>query len=381
MKCLVLGGGGFIGSHLVHQLLESTDYRVTAYDLYDDKLEDDRDAAQLRFIRGDIREDHARLERLVRETDLVVDLIAHANPSLYVSTPLEVVKLNFDENLKIAEYCVQYSKRLIQFSTCEVYGKSVVPLVKEELEDPEDPRYATFHEDKSHMILGSVDKHRWIYSCAKQLLERLLHAYGLRGELDYSIVRPFNFIGPQIDYLPSEKDGNPRVFSHFLAALIHGTPMHLVNGGHQMRSYTLIDDAIDCIMRIIENPNGSCSRQIFNVGNPDNELSIRDLAIQMRELYQERWWDGTSPLPDLVSVSGEEFYGEGYDDSDRRIPDISKARRLLGWQPCYGIQETLERSMAYWLDRVVTQEARPFESHRPHTPLLGGKAARQVSMQ
>ena len=353
MKILILGGGGFIGSHLVHQLLQRTGHDLIAYDLYDDKLESASDNESLTFVRGDIRTDHERLEELVQSSDLVVDLIAHANPSLYINVPLDVVDLNYNENLFIARSCVENRKRLIQFSTCEVYGKSVVPLVREKLDDPSDPAFAEFSEDSTHMILGPVNKHRWIYSCAKQLLERILHAYGLEDRLDYTIIRPFNFIGPRIDYLPSEQDGNPRVFSHFLQSILDGSPMHLVNGGEQQRAYTLIDDAIDCTMRIIENPGGVCSRQIFNIGSPDNELSIRQLAEKMIEIYKRRWWDGMQVLPQLVDVSGEEFYGEGYDDSDRRIPDITKARTLLHWEPKYSVDEVIERSMEYWCDTPV----------------------------
>jgi UDP-apiose/xylose synthase len=92
-----------------------------------------------------------------------------------------------------------------------------------------------------------------------------------------------------------------------------------------------------------------CDREIFNVGSPYNEISIRRMAETMREIYAEKFRDGTQPLPDIVSVSGEEFYGEGYDDSDRRIPDITKARTRLGWEPKWGIRETLETTMRYYV--------------------------------
>ena len=97
---------------------------------------------------------------------------ALANPGLYVKIPLEVFRLNFTENLKIAECCVKHNKRLIQFSTCEVYGKTVVSALNGQINNPEDPSYATFSEDESQFILGPVNKHRWIYASAKQLLER-----------------------------------------------------------------------------------------------------------------------------------------------------------------------------------------------------------------
>ncbi len=345
---MLLGGGGFIGSHATAKLLQNASYDIWCYDLYNDKLTDSLGHQRLTYIYGDIRSDHARLEELVKNADLVIDLIAYANPALYVSMPLEVYRLNFTENLVIAEYCVTHHKRLIQFSTCEVYGKTVVPLVGDKLADPDNPAYAVFQEDTTAMILGPVNKHRWIYSCAKQLLERILHAYGLEDALNYTIIRPFNFIGPRIDYLPSGDDGNPRVFSHFLQALKDVSPMRLVNGGYQKRSYTYIDDAIDCLMKIIDNPGGVCDKEIFNIGAPNNEVSIRELACKMRDIYQRRWWDGVGPLPELVEVSGDTFYGEGYDDSDRRIPDITKATQLLAWKPRYSLHETVEHSMAYW---------------------------------
>jgi nucleoside-diphosphate-sugar epimerase len=324
-------------------------HTVTAVDIDSDKLDDFLGHPSLTFLRQDIRSPEWSLDPLVRDADLVIDLIAYANPGLYLRIPLEVFRLNFIENLKIAEACVRYGKRLIQFSTCEVYGRTAASLKYAAVKHPDDPIHATFSEDTSEYILGPVVKHRWIYSCAKQLLERVLHAYGLEKGFPYTIVRPFNFIGPKIDFLPHEREGIPRVFSFFMDALLNGTVMKLVNGGTNRRCYTYIDDAVDCIQRIVENPGGVCDREIFNVGSPYNEISIRRMAETMREIYAEKFRDGTQPLPDIVSVSGEEFYGEGYDDSDRRIPDITKARTRLGWEPKWGIRETLETTMRYYV--------------------------------
>jgi UDP-apiose/xylose synthase len=346
MKILALGAGGFIGSHLTYRLLEE-DHDVVAVDLYDDKIADFARHDRLTFIQQDIRDRNWNLDELVGNSDLVIDLIAYANPGLYIKIPLEVFHLNFTENLKIAEACVRHRKRLIQFSTCEVYGRTVASISTAGVQDPEDPIHATFSEDRSELILGPVCKHRWIYSSAKQLLERVLHAYGLEQGFNYTIIRPFNFIGPKIDFLVSEKDGIPRVFSFFIDALLHGTPMKLVNGGRNRRCYTYIDDAIDCTYRIVENPGGVCDRQIFNVGSPYNELSIRELAETMREIYARKYLKPGDKLSEIVSVPGEEFYGEGYDDSDRRIPDITKARTLLGWQPKWKLHDLIEASMDY----------------------------------
>jgi UDP-apiose/xylose synthase len=273
-----------------------------------------------------------------------------------------VFRLNFVENLKIAEACLRYAKRLIQFSTCEVYGRTVCTVLDGELSLPDDPRYAVFSEDTSVFILGPVEKHRWIYACAKQLLERVIHAYGLEQGFNYTIIRPFNFIGPKIDYLLHETDSIPRVFSFFMEALISGTRMNLVNGGHQRRCYTYIDDAVECIYRIVENPGGVCDREIFNIGTPENEVSIRQLAELMRHIYAEKFWDRQTPLPELVEVSSEEFYGKGYDDSDRRIPDITKARTLLGWQPRWPMRELLEITMRYYLTDYLKRYRKPSDA-------------------
>ena len=349
LKILSLGAGGFIGAHLTERLL-AEGHGVTGVDTHEYKIREFLDHPRFTYLQKDICLDDFDLDGLVEKVDLVIDLIAYANPGIYVKQPLQVFHLNFMENLNIAKVCVRHSKRLIQFSSCEVYGKTVAAIMPDQLTDSEDPRLATFSEDTTDMILGPVQKHRWIYSCAKQLLERVLHAYGLQDRLNYTIIRPFNYIGPKIDYLPGDTDSIPRVFSFFMEALINGTEMKLVDGGSQRRCYTYIDDAIECINRIIENPGGVCDRQIFNVGSPHNEVSIRQLAERMRTLYAEKYADSKVPLPEIVDVSAEAFYGRGYEDSDRRIPDITKARTLLGWQPRFGLQELLERTMAYYVN-------------------------------
>lgn len=347
LKILNLGAGGFIGAHLTQRLL-SEGHVVVAVDTHADKVGEFLDHEHLTFVERDIRHPELDLDGLVADADIVVDLIAHANPGIYVKRPLDVFRLNFNENLRIAEACVRRNKRLIQFSSCEVYGKSVAALLPDVLPDPDNPKYATFSEDFSDYILGPLDKHRWIYACAKQLLERVLHAYGLEGRLSYTIIRPFNFIGPKIDYLPSEKEDIPRVFSFFMEALLTGGKMKLVSGGNSRRCYTYIDDAVECIYRIVENADGVCDGEVFNVGSPGNETTIRQLAELMRDIYSEKFKKPDIPLPDIVEVSAEEFYGKGYEDSDRRIPDISKARKLLGWQPKYDLRDLLERTMAYY---------------------------------
>src|SRR5258708_7356693 len=125
------------------------------------KVGDLLDHPGLTFVQQDIRNPAWSLDPLVEASDLVIDLIAHANPGLYIRIPLEVFQLNFQENLKIAEACVRHGKRLIQFSTCEVYGRTAASITTAHVADPEDPIHATFNEDSSECILGPVSQHRW----------------------------------------------------------------------------------------------------------------------------------------------------------------------------------------------------------------------------
>lgn len=347
MKILLLGAGGFIGANLVERLVADGKHQLTALDIDNEKLADSLGHKHLEYLDHDIRQESGALEQLVQKNDLIVDLVALANPSVYVTNPIDVFDLNFTENLKIAELCVKHQKRIVQFSTCEVYGKTVASVLGK---DPAEMPFP-FNEDESPMIMGPIKNHRWIYACAKQLLERVLHAYGIERGLNYTIIRPFNFIGPRIDYLPSEKAGNPRVFSHFMNALLYGTPMKLVDGGRNYRAYTYIDDAVDCIVRIIDNPGGVCDRQIFNIGTPENEVTIKQLAEKMREVFDEEFRQPGDPLPEIVSVSSEEFYGKGYEDCDRRIPDVTKARTLLGWSSEHDVRSVLYHTMEYFVTK------------------------------
>jgi nucleoside-diphosphate-sugar epimerase len=347
VKILLLGAGGFIGTNLTERLLKNEKYKVTAVDIDTEKLQDCLQNKNLIFKKYDIRNVNYNIEELIKNNEIIIDLIAIANPSLYVSNPIDVFNLNFTENLRIIDLCLKYNKRIIQFSTCEVYGKTVASVLKE---DPIE-RPFPFNEDDSPMIMGPIKNHRWIYACAKQLLERILHAYGIEKELNYTIIRPFNFIGPRIDFLPSEKSGNPRVFSHFMNGLLYGTPIQLVDGGFNYRAYTYIDDAIDCVMRIIENPNGICDREIFNIGTPENEVSIRELANIMKEIFNKNFRQTFDPDPKIISVRSEDFYGRGYEDCDRRIPDVTKARTKLNWYSKHDIHSVIFNTMEYFVKK------------------------------
>lgn len=332
MKILILGAGGFIGSHMVEHLISTNEHEVVGVDITREKLAG-IEGENFIFQKMDVRKEDRTVRDLVADSDLVVDLVAHANPSLYNTTPLEVFDLNFYQNMKVLRMCLESpGVKLVQYSSAEVYGKLT-----------EGDRY---YEDESDSVFGPVDKQRWIYATSKVLLERVIHGHGTAGNIEYTIIRPFNFCGSRIDYLvPANSQGGPRVFAHFMSALLTGGRMQLVDGGDAHRSFLHIWDANRAFQAILENPDAS-RNQIFNVGNPDNNISIRDLAGLMKELYEEL--TGEPSRSEIVEVDGEEFYGEGYEDSDRLPPDIAKIRSL-GWEPEYTLRDTLRETMQYYL--------------------------------
>ena len=330
MRILILGAGGFIGSNLVEHLCASdkADYNLVGVDISSEKVPDIRSD---RFVFHQVDFTAPIVTEELIKADVVIDLVAYANPSIYVSSPLETFKLNFLQNLEIVDLCVKHQKRLIQYSTCEVYGR---------------PSGDSYKEDETELITGPVTKQRWIYAAGKQLLERVIHAYGLEGQLEWSIIRPFNFIGPRFDYLvPAGNIGGPRVFAQFMSALLTGGPMFMVDGGYQRRSFTHIDDANRGLETILLHPGGK--NQIFNIGNPVNDIAVRDMALMMQEVYEEL--TGKKSECQLVDISGEDFYGPGYEDHTRVPADITKLRSL-GWAPRHTLRETLVDIMSWYLE-------------------------------
>lgn len=329
MNIAILGAGGFIGSNLIEFLIGRNEHEIVGIDTTDEKLAG-ISGPQFKFHKADIRESGELVDGVIRDADVVVDLIAYANPSIYVERPLDVINLNFFENHKIIELCVRHGKRLFQYSTSEVYGH---------------PSGDTYEEDTSEMRVGPTQKPRWVYAATKQLLERVVFAHGIENDLDYTIVRPFNFVGPRFDYLVEPGSmGGPRLFAHYMSALLGDGPMYLVDGGWRHRSFTHIGDANRAFQTMLDHPGAR--REIFNVGNPSVNMTIRETAELMKELYEEL--TGKPANCELVDVDGETFYGKGYEDVDRVPPSIEKLR-ALGWEPRHGAREVLGDSMAYYL--------------------------------
>lgn len=334
-KILILGVNGFIGNALARKLLSRGGFTIHGLDLGADKLAGCLDAPHFHFLQGDLTEDRDWVEASIRACDVVLPLVAIATPALYVREPLRVFELDFEENLRVIRLCARYGKRVLFPSTSEVYGMCPDPA---------------FEEDSSPLVMGPIHKQRWIYGCLKQLLDRVIWAYGFEKGLRFTIFRPFNWIGPKLDRIDDARIGSSRVVTEFIGHLVRSEPIPLVDGGMQRRCFTYLSDGIDGLVRIIENPGGVCDGQIFNLGNPANECSIRELARRLRRIYEQEL-GGRPPASGRahVVVDADRFYGEGYQDLVHRRPSIRKARRLLGWEPKVDLDAALRLTLRSFL--------------------------------
>jgi nucleoside-diphosphate-sugar epimerase len=341
MRVLVLGVNGFIGNALTERILSTTDWTVAGLDIGSDKIVPFLGHQRFTYLEGDIAINKEWIEYQVKKCDVVLPLVAIANPSMYVKEPLAVFQLDFEENLRIVKQALQYKKRVVFPSTSEVYG--MCP-------DPE------FDEEGSPLVYGPIRKQRWIYSCSKQLLDRVIYAYGQAEGLSFTLFRPFNWIGPYLDDVDSPKEGSSRVLTQFLHNILYGLPIKLVDGGTQRRSFTYISDGIDCLMKILENQGGRAEKGIFNIGNPGNDVSVKELAQKLIETVAAHpaYTEKARATP-VVEVSSKEYYGDGYQDIMTRVPSIRRARTILGWEPKIGLDEALRRTVDFYLTKRPTR--------------------------
>jgi nucleoside-diphosphate-sugar epimerase len=201
---------------------------------------------------------------------------------------------------------------------------------------------AEFHPHDSELVLGPIGKPRWIYSCCKQLMDRVISAYGQRDGLDYTLFRPFNWIGSGLDSIHTPKEGSSRVVTQFLGHIARGEPIKLVDGGFQRRSFTDVSDGVGALMKIIVNAGGCASGNIYNIGNPENDLSVRELAELMLQLALEfdEYRPGAQQV-ELVEVTSGDYYGRGYQDIQTRVPWIDNTRSDLDWSPRVSLRDSL----------------------------------------
>jgi nucleoside-diphosphate-sugar epimerase len=329
MNVLILGVNGFIGHHLSKRILETTDWHVYGMDMQSNRVESFLDNKRFHFFEGDITINHEWMEYHIKKCDVILPLVAIATPATYVTHPLAVFELDFEANLPIIRACVKYRKRVLFPSTSEVYG-----MCKDD----------EFHPYESELVLGPLNKPRWIYSCSKQLLDRVICAYGQEQGLDYTLFRPFNWIGPGLDSIHTPKEGSSRVVTQFLGHIARGESIKLVDGGQQRRSFTFVSDGIDALVRIIKNEGSKATGNIYNIGNPANDLSIRELAELMLKIAKEHpEYRDLAAKVELIDTSANDYYGSGYQDVKTRVPWINNTMDDLGWKPEVSVEDALRK--------------------------------------
>ena len=315
MRVLVTGGAGYIGSHLVDLLL-SEGHEVSVIDnLSTGKIQNVAHALdQVRFVNGSIL-DHKLVSEEVERAQLVFHLAAAVGVRHIVDRPLESLLVNTRGTELVLECCFRYWRRAVVASTSEVYGKTAKVPMRED-------------DDR---LLGSTKIHRWGYSTAKALDEHLAFAYSSLG-LPVSVVRYFNSYGPRID-----PRGYGSVVASFIGRAAADEPIVIHGDGSQTRSFTFIDDTTrgTYLAGICPGSLGT----VLNLGNPV-ETSILQLAERIRTLVG-------SQMP-IRFVSYEEHFGLGFEDTQRRVPDVTRAKDLIGWEPTVGLDEGLARTLKWW---------------------------------
>lgn len=350
----IVGVAGFIGSHLLEKIIRERDWTVIGIDMVPpSKIQqllgaEKSWASRFQFYQMDIVKSPKELENYVAISDTVINLAAICNPSEYIKQPVNTIKSNFTDAQDCIDFCVKHDKHLIHFSTCEVYGRT---LKSYGLTTDDDSNYL-LDEETTPMIMGPVSAQRWCYACAKQLVERLIYAHGMENNLRFTIVRPYNWIGPRMDYIPGidgKDDGQPRVLASFMSALMRDEPIVLVNGGEVYRTFCYVEDACDAVVRMIEHPDKSVGHA-FNVGNPNNNIQVKDLAKLMIEIYTKLTGKEQGAMK---TVSGEEYYGKGYEDSDLRIPSMRLISKQLDWEPQRPLADALEGTMKVFIEEYA----------------------------
>ena len=308
MRYLVTGGAGFIGSYLVEKLALRGDQVI----IVDNKstgsisnLKSVRDKVEL--VEGDIL-DHGLMEGVVSKSDYVVHLAAALGVFNIVNKPLQSLKTNIQGTENILELADKFKKPVLIASTSEIYGKNTkVPL------NEEDDR-----------IIGHPLKSRWSYSEAKAVDESLAYFYYLENQLPIRIVRFFNTVGPR------QVGQYGMVVPRFVTSAIRNEPIQVYGRGDQIRCFCHVSDAIRALMLVID--SDKAIGQVFNVGN-NLQISIMDLAKKVIEI--------TGSKSEIKKIPYSEAYPAGFEDMQRRVPDISKIKNVLGWSPEIGLEQII----------------------------------------
>jgi len=317
MRVLVTGGAGFIGSHLAEALLLRGDEVVALDDLSTGRLENIAHlTAWPRFSLtvGSVTNEPL-VASLVDQADMVFHLAAAVGVRLVVNAPVHTIETNVHGTETVLRQAARAKKLVVVASTSEVYGKSAV---------------FPFRED-ADLVLGPPTKTRWGYAASKLLDEFLALGYWQERQVPVIVVRFFNTVGPR----QSERYG--MVIPNFVRQALAGKPLTVHGNGAQTRSFTWVGDVVWALLALAAEPRSV--GQVFNIGN-GAETSIRELADMIVAM--------TGSDSDIRFTSYHEVFGPNFEDMSRRVPDISKIRQLVGYEPQVHLEQILERVIDYW---------------------------------
>ena len=310
MKILITGGAGFIGSHLADKLIEQG-HEITAIDNLStgrySNVEHLEGRDGFRLIIDTVLNERL-MEELIRDTDQVYHMASAVGVRLIMERPVQTIETIFRGTDVVLSFCSRYRRRALIPSTSEVYGKGVSVPFKEE----------------DDLLTGATDKHRWAYACAKTLDEFLALAHWKETRLPVSVVRLFNTVGPR------QTGQYGMVVPRFVHAAIKNEPIEVHGDGSQSRCFGHVLDVVDGLVKQMENP--ACFGQVINLGN-DEEVTIKALA--------ERAINLTGSTSEIRYVPYADVYGDGFEDMQRRVPSLEKARRMLGYQPTRSLDDII----------------------------------------
>jgi UDP-glucose 4-epimerase len=314
MKYFITGGAGFIGSHLIEILINRGDEVCVLDNLSTGSLKNiDNFKNRIRFTHASILE-RVTIDKLVSECDYVVHLAAALGVLNIINKPLESLRTNLQGTEVVLESADKYKKPVLIASTSEIYGKnSKVPL------NEEDDR-----------IIGHPLKSRWSYSEAKAVDESLAYFYFLENKLPIRIVRLFNTVGPR------QVGHYGMVVPRFVNAALKNEPLFVYGSGDQIRCFCHVDDAVKALLLVMD--SDKAVGQVFNVGN-NSQISIMELAKKVIEI--------TGSKSSIEKIAYEKAYPEGFEDMQRRVPDISKIKQVLGWEPKINLDQIIKDIAAF----------------------------------
>jgi UDP-glucose 4-epimerase len=314
VKYLITGGAGFIGSHLAESLISRGEQVIIFDNLSTGSTSNLAGMSEkIKFEQGNIL-DRAVIDKLVSESDYVVHLAAALGVFYIVNKPLESLKTNLQGSESVLEACDRYRKPVLIASTSEIYGKNdKVPL------NEEDDR-----------IIGHPLKSRWSYSEAKAVDESLAYFYYLENKLPARIVRFFNTVGPR------QVGHYGMVVPRFVTAALKNEPLFVYGSGDQIRCFCHVADAVKALLLVMD--SDKAIGQVFNVGN-NSQISIMELAKKVIEITESK--------SSIEKIAYEKAYPEGFEDMQKRVPDISKIKQVLGWVPEINLDQIIKDIAAF----------------------------------